>query len=180
MSEVLKLLELQNGQIILTEHCYNLQSLNLIMGAYSKEQYMKIYKYFFYMTCPNPELNAFFHEPAATKEEVIIKEIGIDFSLDDVLIQNGLEFCKARYETETARAYIGIKNAYDKLSEYLRTVEYTTGRDGNMTVALMAMKNYTAIRESFKKTREDLDEEQRGVARGKTRLAYDQKKTKKR
>ena len=37
------------------------------------DDYLKIYQYLFYMTCPNPDMNPFFHTPEHEKEEVSIK-----------------------------------------------------------------------------------------------------------
>ena len=56
---IVKLFDIQNGELIPTEHCYALGFLKVLMTEYP-DTYMQIYKYLFYMTCPNPELNPFF------------------------------------------------------------------------------------------------------------------------
>ena len=57
---IVKLFDIQNHKVIPTEHCYTLSTLKNIMDKYP-EQYLKIYEYLFYMTCPNPDLNPFFY-----------------------------------------------------------------------------------------------------------------------
>lgn len=174
MSTTVKIFDIVNGKIVPSEHCYILQSLKAVMDSYPKEQYLKIYGYAFYMTCPDKELNPFYHTPTDDKQDIIIKEVGIDFSLDDVVITNCVEFCKERYETETVRAHRGMKNAVDRLAVYLESVEYSTGRDGSMSQIIQAMKNFSDIRESFKQVTQDLEEEQQVLGRGKRQLGYDQ------
>ena len=71
---MIKLLDIQNGKITPSEHCYTLKFLKDIMDSYPDE-YLRIYSYLFYMTCPNPDLNPFFDVPEQDKEELILKEV---------------------------------------------------------------------------------------------------------
>ena len=77
-----KLFDVQNGIVIPTEHCYTLKALKDVMDAYP-EDYLKIYLYLFYMCCPNPDLNPFFFTPDMDKENLIVDQIGADFSIED-------------------------------------------------------------------------------------------------
>ena len=81
---IIKLFDIQNDEIIPSEHCYALEFLKVLMSAYP-ESYMQIYKYLFYMTCPNPDYNPFFHLPEQDKEEIIIEEVGLEESVDCLL-----------------------------------------------------------------------------------------------
>ena len=56
---MIKLFDIQNGVLIPTEHCYALKVLKDIMDTYP-DDYMKVYQYLFYMSCPNPVVNPFF------------------------------------------------------------------------------------------------------------------------
>lgn len=76
---IVRLFDVQNGVVIPTEHCYTLKSLKDIMDNYPQE-YLKIYQYLFYMTCPNPDMNPFFNMPNMDKEEEILREIQAEFS----------------------------------------------------------------------------------------------------
>lgn len=77
-----KLFDVQNGVVIPTEHCYTLRALKDVMDEYP-EDYLKIYMYLFYMCCPNPDLNPFFFTPDMEKENMIMDQIGAEFSTED-------------------------------------------------------------------------------------------------
>lgn len=167
-----KLFDVQNGVVIPTEHCYTLKALKDIMDEYP-EDYLKIYMYLFYMCCPNPDLNPFFFTPDMDKENMIMDQIGAEFSTEDETIYTALQFCQRMYETPTSRAYKGIASMLDRLARYMENTPITHGRDGNMNSLIAAAKNYEAIRQSFKGAYKDLQEEQSSRVRGGQGLAYD-------
>ena len=143
------------------------------MDAYPSE-HLQIYAYLFYMTCPNPDLNPFFDVPEAEKEEIILQEVEADFSTDEDSIVNALKMCEKIYQTPTYRAYMGIKTMLDRLAKYMETTEIEHGRDGNITALVNAAAKFESIRQSFKGTLRDLEEEQQSQVRGGQNLAYDQ------
>ena len=169
---MIRLFDIQNGKVVPTEHCYTLYFLRKIMTEYP-EDYMSIYAYLFYMTCPNPDLNPFFHVPEVDKEEVILKEVEANFSTDDEMIFNALGQMNRLYETETSRAYYACKIALDNFSKVLSTEVPTFGRDGSAPALLRIMEKYDAVRQSFKGVYKDLQEEQQTTVRGAQKLAYD-------
>lgn len=170
---MIKLFDIQNGKVVPSEHCYTLSFLKNIMDAYPTE-YMNVYSYLFYMTCPSPDLNPFFDVPEVDKEELILKEVDIDFSLDDEMITDALKMCEKLYQTPTYRAYMGIKTMLDRLARYMETTEIEHGRDGNITALVNAAAKFEQIRQSFKGAYKDLMEEQQSQVRGGQNLAYDQ------
>jgi hypothetical protein len=170
---IVKLFDIQNGKVIPTEHCYTLKALKVVMDNYP-DDYIKIYQYLFYMTCPNPDLNPFFYTPDLDKESLILEQIDADFSTEDEDIYIALQFCQRMYETPTSRAYKGIASMLDRLGRYMETTPITHGRDGNITALVNAAKNYEAIRASFKGAYKDLQEEQSSRVRGGIGMAYDQ------
>ena len=171
---MIKLLDLQGGKIVPTEHCYTLGFLKDIMDNYP-ENHIPIYGYLFYMTCPDDSLNPFFNIPKDDKEELILKELNADFSTEDELIIRALEMCDKLYETPVVRAYRGISTMLDRLSVYMEKTPISHGRDGNINSLVAAAKNFEGIRMSFKCVYKDLKEEQNARTRGGGELAYDQK-----
>ena len=169
---IVKLFEIQNNVVIPTEHCYTLKALKDIMDDYP-EDYLKIYQYLFYMTCPNPDMNPFFYTPDIDKENLIMQQIEGEFSTEDDTIFTALKFCERMYETPTSRAYKGIASMLDRLARYMEVTTITAGRDGNINSLISAAKNYEAIRQSFKGAYKDLQEEQSSRVRGGQGLAYD-------
>jgi len=170
---IVKLFDIQNGKVIPTEHCYTLKALKMVMDNYP-DNYIKIYQYLFYMTCPNPDLNPFFYTPDLDKESLILDQIEADFSTEDEDIYVALQFCQRMYETPTSRAYKGIATMLDRLARYMETTPITHGRDGNINSLVAAAKNFEQIRASFKGAYKDLQEEQSSRVRGGIGMAYDQ------
>lgn len=171
---MVRIFDIENGQVKLTEHCYSLLSLKKVMTSYPEyNDYMSIYKYIFYMTCPNPDLNPFFDVKEDEKEELILKEVDADFSTDDDVIIEALELCKKLYQTPTYRAYEGIKIALDNMAVFMATEKPTSGRDGSATALLRIAEKFDQVRQSFKGVYKDLMEEQQSSVRGNQRLAYD-------
>jgi len=170
---MVRLFDIQNGQVVPSEHCYTLSSLKRIMDEYGEEA-VKVYAYLFYMTCPNPDLNPFFDMPEQDKEELILAEVDGDFSGEDESVIVALKVCQKMYETPTYRAYNGIKIALDNMATFMATEKPTSGRDGSATALLRIAERFDAVRQSFKGVYRDLQEEQQSSVRGGQRLAYDQ------
>lgn len=169
---IIKLFDVQNNVVIPTEHCYTLKALKDVMDEYP-DDYLKIYQYLFYMTCPNPDMNPFFYTPDIDKENLIMQQIEGEFSTEDDAVFTALQFCQRMYETPTSRAYKGIASMLDRLARYMEVTTITAGRDGNINSLISAAKNYEAIRQSFKGAYKDLQEEQSSRVRGGQGLAYD-------
>ena len=169
---IIKLFEVQNNVVIPTEHCYTLKALKDIMEEYP-DDYLKIYQYLFYMTCPNPDMNPFFYTPSIDKEALIMTQIDGEFSTEDDSIYVALQFCERMYETPTSRAYKGISSMLDRLGRYMETTSITDGRDGNINSIRALAKDFDSIRQSFKGAYKDLQEEQQSKVRGGQGLAYD-------
>lgn len=170
---MIRLFDLQNGKIIPSEHCYTLSFLKDIMDEFP-DDYLTIYTYLFYMTCPNPDMNPYFNMPEDEKEQVILQDINAEFSTEDDLIIRALKRCDEMYETPTVRAYRGISSMLDRLALYMEKTPITHGRDGNINSLVSAAKNFEGIRQSFKGAYKDLKDEQETRTRGGGSLAYDQ------
>lgn len=170
---MIKLFDIQNGQVVPTEHCHILRELALIMDLYPKD-YNNVFAYLFYMTCPNPDLNPFFEVQEHEKEELILSQLNVDFSTEDDAILQAKKLCETLYQTPTFRAYMGIKSMLDRLAKYMETTEIQHGRDGNINSLINAAAKFEQIRTSFKGAYKDLMEEQKSQVRGGQQVAYDQ------
>ena len=170
---VIKLFDINNGALVLTEHCYSLNFLKDIIDQYP-DTHLNIFKYLFYMTCPDPEANPFFNLPEHEKEDIIIEEVGLEESTEDSKIRLSLDMCHKLYETPTMRAYMGIKKALDNMATYMANTQITDGRDGNISQIRAVAKDFDSIRQSFKGAYKDLKDEQQSSVRGGQGLAYDQ------
>lgn len=172
---ITKLFDIENDKLVPTEHCYTIKWLKEIMDEYSEnEEYLKVYSYLFYMTCPNPDTNPYFNVVETDKEDLIIEDVDIEFSTEDPLIRLALDKCEKLYETPTSRAYMGIKKALDNIAIYMANTSITDGRDGNISQIRAVAKDFDSIRQSYKGAFRDLQDEQSSRVRGGKGLAYDQ------
>ena len=169
---IVKLFDIQNNKVVPTEHCYSLKFLKEIMDKYP-DTHLSVYQYLFYMTCPDPDSNPFFHTPEIDKEDIILREIQAELSVEDDDIFTALKFCQKMYETPTSRAYKGISSMLDRLARYMENTQITDGRDGNISQIRAVAKDFEAIRSSFKGAYKDLQDEQSSRVRGGQGLAYD-------
>lgn len=172
---VSKLFDVQNGEIIPTEHCYMIKWLKVIMDKWEKDdEYLKVYAYIFYMTYPNPDANPYFNIIETDKEELILGDLDAKFSTEEPEIFMALDKCKVMFSTPASRAYEGISGMLDKLALFMKHTNLSSGKDGNITQMVGAAKNFDQVRSSFKGAYKDLQDEQKSHVRGGKGTAYDQ------
>jgi hypothetical protein len=170
-----KLFDIEGGNVIPSEHCYTIKWLKDFMTDYAEnDEYLKVYAFLFYMSCPDPELNPYFNYIESEKEEQILDDLDANFTSEEVTIHEALEKCKKMYETPNFRAYMGIKKALDNIAYYMSNTSITDGRDGNIGQIRAVAKDFDSIRQSFKGAYKDLKDEQTPHHRGGKGLAYDQ------
>jgi hypothetical protein len=170
---IVKLFDIENGVVKPTEHCFVIKFLKDIMETYPDE-YLIIYAYLFYMTCPNNDINPFFNLPESEKEDIILEQINAEFSTEDSLILDAVKMCEKLYETPTSRAYNGIKIALDNMATFMATEKPTSGRDGSASALLRIAERFDQVRQSFKGVYNDLKDEQKSHVSGGIGLSYDQ------
>ena len=174
---MIELFEIEDRGIKPTAHCHTINWLKAIMKKWKKkDQHIAIYAYVFYMSCPNPIKNPFFNMPDEEREEAVLKDlmpVEIDTEANEIL--TAIEEAAKLYTTPTVRSYRGLETLMDNLTTYMATAKITAGRDGNINSLLAAASKFSAIRDSFKKIRADLEAEQSvGTKRGGGDMAYDQ------
>jgi len=171
---LITLFDFENGKVIPSIHVHTLKFLKDLIEKYP-EDYMKIFEYLFYMTCPSPTLNPYFNLPEDDKESTILKDIEAEFSTDDEIIETAIERCIELYETPTRRTYFAAKSMLDKINTYLANTGINgSSKDGNGAFILRAMKDLSDMRRTCKDAFKDLEEEQKSHVRGGISTAYDQ------
>lgn len=170
---MIRLFDLQNGNIIPTEHCYTISYLKDIMDEYP-EDYLSIYAFLFYMTCPNEDLNPYFNIREEDKESIILQDLRANFTTEDPLVLTALTNIKQLFETPTSRAFNGIKIALDNMADVMAQTKPTFGRDGSASALLKIAEKFDSVRQSYKGVYKDLQDEQQTRTRGGGSLAYDQ------
>lgn len=169
----IKLFDIQNGKITATEHCYTIKSLKRIMDEYP-EDHLCIYSYLFYSCNLNEEENPFANVPEEDKEELILHEVGGDFSIDDEAITSAMTTCSKLYMTPSYNLYLSAKVGVEKAGKYIRQTIITDGRDGSSMSYLRYLKEYDLVCKTFEGRFKAFKEELSTIARGGHQIAYDQ------
>lgn len=170
---IIPLFDIENEVVKPTLACHTIPQLKAIMDLFPDE-YLEIYKYIFYLTCPDGTLNVYYNRPEDTREGEILQELKPKFYPEDMKIQEAIAKCKQMYETPTLRAFIGAKKAYDRVAEYLANTEITEGKDGTANIIKDYMKSLKDFRETYTFMEKALQEEQVKV-RGDGYMRYDTK-----
>lgn len=168
-----RLFDIENGKVKATEYCYTIGTFKQIIDEYPKD-YNKIFAFFHFMSSLDDSDNPFANVPEADKEELVLKEVGGQFTPEEELVYKGLELTKKMYETPTYYAYLSIKMALEKLGRYLRIMTITDGRDGNIGDILRTAEKYDNICKSFDARYKAFKEENSTISRGGQATAYDQ------
>ena len=174
----IRLFEVESGAIKPTEHCYMISWLHKIIEDFP-EDHVKVFAYIFYMTNKTHE-NPYANIVEEELEERILRDLQPEFDREAPSILHAIDKCTELFETPTVRAYNGIKVMLDNMSTYLATTEITDGRDGNIRGMLAAAKDFKHIQASFKGAMEEVEEETKVQARGKSLLPYDMRRKHKR
>lgn len=173
---MIRLFEVENGVVKVTEHCYVIGWLKAIMEKFPEpEKYLRVYAYIFYMSYPGQE-NPYFNVNESIRPEIIAADINLDFNTEEDCIIKAIERAIFLYTTPTARAHKAITKMLDNISDYISTAKVTTGRDGNLIALTRLAEKFDEIRKSHKSITKDLEEEQHAVVHGGQNLAYDQGK----
>jgi len=160
-------------QLIPTRHCYAINWLKVIMDKFP-DNYIDVYKYLFYMTCPDPINNPYFNVKDVVREEMILRDNKMTFSTEEDCVVEALEKCKLLYETPVLRAHQGLKIMIDNVSDYMSTAKVVSGRDGNFSALLSAGKSLRELRETYNQLTADMHSEQKvNAKRGGGELSYD-------
>lgn len=125
---MIKLFDMHNGELQPTIHCTAILFLKEIMDVFP-EHYMLVYKYLFYMTCPDEELNPYTNTPEQDRSEIIARHlnIGEGFYLDDMKIEKAVMECRMLYSTPAVEVYRAAKKLLEKLQKSFHDEELTWG-----------------------------------------------------
>ena len=167
----IRLFEVDGRSIKPTEHCYVISWLKDIIDNY-EDDHVKVLAYIYYMSYVGPD-NPYFNVSENDREEKILRDLQPEFDPESDDILKAIENCKQLYNTPTRKSYAAIKTMLERMNVYLETTEITDGRDGNVGSMLRIAKEFKAVRDSYKGLYEDVKEEEKVMARGKSSIPYD-------
>ena len=144
----IKLFDVVGNKVVPTEHCYVITWLKEIMDKYP-EHYLKIFAYFQYMCSWNPDTNPYLAMKEEDREETILRDVGIDFSVDDDLIQESLQKCKEMCELPAYRAWKSAKIGLQNISNFVENQKITTGKDGSGPFIMSSIEKLPSLNKAF-------------------------------
>ena len=170
---LVNLFDVHEGKVVPSQSVYLVPKLKLIKDEF-KEDYMKVYTYIFFLTCPDATINPCALLDEAEKDALIQHELQpIRFSLDDEMITDAIEVCEKLYETPVLRTFRAAKKMLEKIGKFLDTEEITYGKEGNATEIRGLMKELNVYWENYNKFAAILKEEQSKV-RGDRAIPFHQ------
>lgn len=169
-----KIFELVGDTIIPKEDCLLMEPIRALKDEYPQD-YLKIIAFLHYMKSMNPNDNPYADVPLFKRAETILFNLKLNIDPESQSIKDALQCVEEIYFTTFYGLYRGFKAAMDKIGEALLTEEIDFKKDGNATIIKGYMKDYEAMRKSFKAAFQDFEDEQSdGRARGGATLADDE------
>ncbi len=164
---VIQLFDMQDGDLKPTIHCYSLPWLSTLMTDFPNA-YMKAYKYIFYMTCPDEQLNVYVNTPEIDKSDEIIRQLQItEFMADDLHIENAVNQARKLYTTPTTEVYLAAKSMLEKLKRSFQVEELSWGgKDATGPALTAAMEKLPKLIQAYADSKLKLDQELKSRSRG--------------
>lgn len=163
------LFEFRNGEVSITPHIKNIWIYRDLVEKYGEKVCLRIFLVFHYMadlTLENPYKDV----SEVEKLEVIIRGTcpdlnGIDWN--DRLIEEGIEYTRKLYETQTYRKYLASKTLLDKLIYNLEHSHIDTSKEsGNSAELKRGYELFNLINAQTEKLYQDYLSEQGIKVRG--------------
>lgn len=176
---MIRLFDVENDDIKPTEHCWAISWLRDIMTAFPDPKvYMKAYRYIFYMTCPDKDLNPYRDMAEIDKSEEILRMLALEprdgIFPDDMKIDTAITEARKLYASPTNEAYMAAKTMLEKLKRSFQTEEISWGgKDATGPALVAAMEKLPKLIQAYADTEVKLNEEIKGRARGNQLMSDD-------
>ncbi len=171
---LINLFDVEGRKVVPGQACYLIPWLKKIMDEFP-ENYIQVYSYIFFISCPDATINGYVNTNEEDREELVIADLKpLTFSLEHPTVIYALERCIALYETPTLRIWKGAKIMLDQMADDLRSKKLTYGKDGNATDLRGIMDKITVYTKNFMELEKMLKEEQSKV-KGDRVIPYHQK-----
>jgi len=171
---LVNLFDVDGRKIVPGQACYLIPWLKKIMDEFP-EDYIQVYSYIFFITCPDAVLNPYVNINEEDREDVVISDLKpVKFSLESPTVLYAIKRCIQLYETPTLRIWKGAKIMLDQMADDLRTKKLTYGKEGNATDLRGIMDKLPTYTKNYMEVEKLLKEEQSKV-KGDRVIPYHQK-----
>ena len=166
----MRVFDVENGQVVITPGCLLIPEFKKLAAKFKKNP-IPVFSYVEFMTNP---LSPYASTPESDKSEIVAKDMGINFSLDDQDIEDALQKANKLYLTPTRRFYLHSKQGLENMGEYLSKTKLTSGRDGSDGTIMGMLKSIGTITSQFQQLEKIYQEEVTNL-RGNQSSSYDEK-----
>ena len=165
-----KIFDLDNDRVVLTPSCLLIPEFKALVDKYKDP--VAAMSFIYFMTSPD---SAYSDVPEKDKEEIIMGDVGGDFTLDDDEITAALKKAEFLYTTPTRKFYLDAKIGLEKMGQYLRDTAIKSGyKDGNDATFLSMLKSLGTITKQFKELEKEYEQEVSATIRGGHEASYDE------
>lgn len=171
---LVNLFDVEGRKVVPSQACYLIPWLKKIMEDFP-EDYLQVYAYVFFTTCPDGSINPYVNVDEEDKEAIILSDLKpICFSLEHPTVLRALRGCMVLYETPTLRLWRGAKLMLDQIAEVLAKKTLSFGKEGNATDIRGFLDKLPVYNKNFRDLEKALQEEQSKV-KGDRIVPYHQK-----
>lgn len=169
-----KLIEIDNGKVIVKPVCWTIKPLRDIIDFFP-EEYDRVIHFLHCMISLNPVDNPFADIAEEEKEEKILRYLDLDVDTNNDIVKDGLECVKSCYSTTIYRSYATLKKLLDQVNDKLSNINLDFEKDGNSNNVTAFVKARSIYRKEMNEAKKDYLEEQGEIrGRGGVEMAYDE------
>lgn len=169
-----EIFDIENGEVIINEHILNIPVLRAIKDYYKNP--LPAFKYLRYRYDPK---SPYCDEPESDKDEIVLREFPGEYTLEDQVMIDAIDWLIARFVTPTYRYFLDNKRLMEKIGEAGRNEEITFGRDGNFAAMQRQLgtvgKTITEFKQLEKVVEQELEEMNKSKNRGDHESGYGEK-----
>lgn len=165
-----KIFDIDNDRVVITPECLLIPEFKALVDKYEDPTAALSFVYF--MTHPE---SAYADVPENDKEDIVSKDVGGDFQLDDDEITAALKKSELLHTTPTRRFYLDAKIGLEKMGAFMRDQQIKSGiKDGNDTFFMGILKSLGTITKQFKDLEKEYNDEVSANIRGGHEASYDE------
>lgn len=168
-----EIFDIDNGEIVINEHILNIPTLRAVKDYYKDS--LPAFRFLRYRYDPK---SPFCDEPEEEKDEIVLRNFPGEYTLEDRVMIDAIDWLQERYVTPTYRYFLDNKKLMEKIGAYGRDSEITSGRDGNFASMQRQLgtvgKTMSEFKQLEKIVEQEIEEMKKNGVRGKQEPGYDE------
>lgn len=168
-----EIFNIENGEVIINEHILNIPVLKAVKDFYKDP--MPAFRYLRYRYDPK---SPYCDEPEDLKDELVMRDFPGEYTLEDLVMINAIEWLNERYITPVYRYFLDNKRLMEKIGAAGRDEGITFGRDGNFAAMQRQLqtvgKTIIEFRQLEKVVEQELEEMSKSKNIGSKKSGFDE------